>query len=85
LPLESPLREPIIGPDGQMSRRWKDYFANLDVGQVTSTTYEVEAKFQGDPPSYGSEVRRLKSADVRLAADITDLEARVKALEFLDT
>lgn len=85
MPLERPLREPIIGPDGQMSRRWKDYFDSLDVGQGTSIEFETESRFQSGAVDYGSDVRRLRVTDALLRTDVNDLQARVKALEFLDT
>jgi hypothetical protein len=59
LPHDQPLREPIIGPDGQVSRRWKEYFAHLDTDQGVSADFEAESRVTVGGPDHSGDVRRL--------------------------
>jgi peptidoglycan hydrolase-like protein with peptidoglycan-binding domain len=90
LPLERPLREPIIGPDGQMSRRWADYFDSLDTGQVTSSTVETDAYFVGQDSVLQGEIRRLKAKRDPVDVPAQDrrvgqIQAQLRNLKFLES
>ncbi len=61
MPHEQPLREPIIGPDGQMSRRWKEYFAHIDTDQGVSADFEAESRVTAGGGDVSGDLRRLKA------------------------
>ena len=85
MPLERPIRRPIVGADGKMDRLWADYFDNLDVDQEVSTDFERESLFIGQDAGLGAEAndeaRRLKVRMTTAETDINAVEVRATALE----
>lgn len=91
MPLERPLREPIIGADGQMSRRWKEFFAGLDEGSNTSASFEAESRLTAGGLDTSGDVRRIKAQQrepVPFPAQdrrVSRMHAMLRELKFLES
>lgn len=88
---ERPLREPLIGQDGQLSRRWKDYFDALDTGQETSDTFEIEQRLVGESSSAAILAHDLRRKTRKDPPDypvqdrrVSRLQAQLRELRFLE-
>lgn len=91
MPLERPQREPLLGPDGRVSRRWTDFFAGLDSGNSASADFEAESRLTAGGLDTSSDVRRIKAQQrepVAVPAQdrrVSRMHAVLREMKFLES